>query len=229
MIVANEYWNNGLTAAELQDYGNYLATNTDLLVALSSPGGNDCTYVNEPEKCIVGLYPNNGLIDIATIHFARVPGTWNSVWNCTDAYFYIDPDYVKISHNEPIGPRYGDDYSTYENDPVHIVMAAAFAWHAKLPMYVFHSTPGVKNPNNVSFRKFFGKPDDTYIPDTVFKDVFPALKNIILSNNGSNLPNWSQRPTIASPALLLQLPAVLYGVPAVEIIQLQFRAVGGEQ
>ncbi len=30
-----------------------------------------------------------------------------------------------------------------KNDPIKLVMAAAFAWAAKLPMYVFHSSAGV--------------------------------------------------------------------------------------
>jgi hypothetical protein len=45
-----------------------------------------------------------------------------------------------VSSNEPIGP--GSSVNT-EQEPIRLVMAAAFAYSAKLPMYVFHSGAGV--------------------------------------------------------------------------------------
>jgi hypothetical protein len=50
------------------------------------------------------------------------------------------PGVPPFSSNEPIGP--GSSVAA-ENDPIKLVMAAAFAWTAKLPMYVFHSSAGV--------------------------------------------------------------------------------------
>jgi hypothetical protein len=50
------------------------------------------------------------------------------------------PGVPPISSNEPIGP--GSSVAS-ENDPIKLVMAAAFAWTAGLPMYVFHSKAGV--------------------------------------------------------------------------------------
>jgi hypothetical protein len=47
-----------------------------------------------------------------------------------------------ISSNEPIGP--GASVAR-ETDPIKLVMAAAFAWGANLPMYVFHSGAGVRS------------------------------------------------------------------------------------
>jgi hypothetical protein len=45
-----------------------------------------------------------------------------------------------VSSNEPIGPGASVNVET---EPLRLVMAAAFAYVAKLPMYVYHSDAGV--------------------------------------------------------------------------------------
>ena len=76
-----------------------------------------------------------------------------------------------FSSNEPIGP--GSSVSS-ENDPIKLVMAAAFAWTAKLPMYVYHSSAGVFG--RAPFQKMPGVGD--------FKDLLKILP--------ADLPGWTR-------------------------------------
>jgi hypothetical protein len=59
------------------------------------------------------------------------------VYDCWDVADL--PGCPPVSSNEPIGP--GSSVNT-ETEPIRLVMAAAFAYTAKLPMYVFHSEAG---------------------------------------------------------------------------------------
>ena len=47
------------------------------------------------------------------------------------------PGVPPVSSNEPIGP--GSSVAS-ESDPIKLCSAAAFAWIANLPAYVFHSS-----------------------------------------------------------------------------------------
>jgi hypothetical protein len=89
------------------------------------------------------LYVGSGF-DIATWHFSRdrstPEGGWLPVLDSWQAATIAG--LPPVSSNEPIGP--GSSVNT-ENNPIKLVMAAAFAYTAKLPMYVFHSRAGVRH------------------------------------------------------------------------------------
>lgn len=136
--VANEAWQNGFPGeqgvADLREFTQYLAERTTIPVAITS---NDDTS----NAGITALYKDSAA-DIATVHFSRdirtVEGGWLPVRDCYRAGQL--PGVPPVSSNEPVGP--GSSVSA-ENDPIKLVMAAAFAWGANLPMYVFHSRAGV--------------------------------------------------------------------------------------
>ena len=135
--VANEAWQNGFPdsqgVADLREFCQYLTDRTSLLVAISDSQGDGS--VTEQ------LY-GGSTADIATEHFSRdigtVEGGWlpvRSTWDF-ESLSGVPPG----SNNEPIGP--GSSVAE-ERDPIKLVMAAAFAWGANLPLYVFHSEAGV--------------------------------------------------------------------------------------
>lgn len=178
--VANEYWQNGLTIDEVKQLGTILAYNTPVLVALSSPEGG--------KVGIPGLYDGTDA-DVATVHFSR-QGAWTSVFDCMDVYDYAD---IPVSSNEPVGP--GSSVYSEEN-PRKLLMAAAIAWGSNLPMYVFHSRPGITADNKYlsaglvlinskSFEELFQKMN--------FKGRFNFLKSIL----PPDLPNWTHVTTDA--------------------------------
>ena len=76
-----------------------------------------------------------------------------------------------MSSNEPIGP--GSSVNS-EREPIRLVMAAAFAYAAKLPMYVFHSEAGV-----------FGKSRFEEMPGI---DRFHHVLRLL----PPDLPNWER-------------------------------------
>lgn len=137
--VANEAWQNGFPGvqgvADVREFGQYLADRTEILVALSA------TF-ESTNAAIEQMYAGSAA-DIATVHFERdtstVEGGWLPVrdaWQVSSAVG-VPP----VSNNEPIGPGSSVDNET---DPIKLVAAAAFAWMANLPMYVFHSDAGVR-------------------------------------------------------------------------------------
>jgi hypothetical protein len=138
--VANEAWQNGFPGAQgiadLREFGKHLADRTDVLVALSAPLGGTNADLTE-------LYSGSAA-DIATEHFSRdigtVEGGWLPVRDCWRGE--LAAGVPPISSNEPIGP--GSSVAE-ETDPIKLVMAAAFAWGANLPMYVFHSRAGIRS------------------------------------------------------------------------------------
>ncbi|MCX6553356.1 MAG: hypothetical protein NTY02_20515, partial [Acidobacteria bacterium] len=79
--------------------------------------------------------------DIATWHFSRdrnVDDGWKPVYDCWDVGDL--PGIPPVSSNEPIGP--GSSVAS-QTDGIRLVMAAVFAYVARLPMYVFHCEAGV--------------------------------------------------------------------------------------
>jgi hypothetical protein len=132
--VANEAWQNGFPAdqgvADLREFTKYLAQRTQIPVAISS----------NHENSFRALYASSAA-DIATWHFSRdrrTDGGWKPVYDCWDVAAL--PDCPPVSSNEPIGPGASVNVET---EPLRLVMAAAFAYVAKLPMYVYHSDAGV--------------------------------------------------------------------------------------
>lgn len=108
--------------------------------------------------------------DIATWHFSRDRRTddgWKPVYDCWE--LGQRRGFPPVSSNEPIGP--GSSVAT-ENSRIRLVKAAAFAYVARLPMYVFHSEAGV-----------FGT--------SRFEDT-PGIKDFryLLEIQPGDLPNW---------------------------------------
>jgi hypothetical protein len=156
--VANEAWQNGFPGqqgiADLREFAAYLNARTDVPVAITSnhdvEDGFERTYADSHA-------------DLATWHFSRdrkaVSG-WQPVIDCWE--LAAKPGFPPIISNEPIGP--GASVAS-EKNPIKLVMAAAFAYVARLPGYVFHSEAGV-----------FGK---TRFEDTVAMDRFGTLLQIL--------------------------------------------------
>ena len=132
--VANEAWQNGFAGkegvADLREFAKYLGDRTKVPVAITS------NHEDDFEELYAG-----GVADIATWHFSRDRRTdegWKPVYDCWE--LGEKKGFPPVSSNEPIGPGSSVDA---ERDPVKIVAAAAFAYAAKLPMYVYHSEAGV--------------------------------------------------------------------------------------
>ena len=161
--VANEAWQNGFSGDEgvtdLREFTKFLADRTAVPVATTSNHHDEFAKV----------YANSAA-DIATWHFSRDLRTddgWKPVYDCWD--FGDRPGFPPASSNEPIGP--GSSVAT-EGSSIRLVMAAAFAYAARLPMYVFHSKAGV-----------FGK---TRFEDTPAIREFRHLEKML----PGDLPNW---------------------------------------
>ena len=168
--VANEAWQNGFPGsqgvADLREFTQYLAERTSIPVAITA---ND----DVSEQGIIAL--NAGTpADIATVHFSRDLGTaeggWLPVRDCYRAG--ILAGVPPVSSNEPIGP--GSSVSA-ENDPIKLVMAAAFAWAANLPMYVFHSNAGVFGAT--AFQNMPGIGDYTHLREILPPDLASWVRN----------------------------------------------------
>ena len=170
--VANEAWQNGFPedagVADLREFAKYLGDRTEIPIAITS--NHDWPELGSA-KGFEQVYANSAA-DLATWHFSRDRRTdagWQPVYDCWD--FADRPGLPPVSSNEPIGP--GSSVNA-EKEPIRLVMAAAFAYAAKLPMYVFHSEAGV-----------FGK--------TRFQDM-PAIDRFghILRLLPADLPNWQR-------------------------------------
>jgi hypothetical protein len=170
--VANEAWQNGFPGdegvADLREFAQYLADRTEIPIAitsnhdwpeLGSTAGFDRVY-------------KDSAADVATWHFSRDRRTddgWKPVYDCWE--LADRTGLPPVSSNEPIGP--GSSVNT-ERDPVRLVMAAAFAYTAKLPMYVFHSEAGV-----------FGR---SRFEETPGIDRFGSILRLL----PGDLPNWQR-------------------------------------
>jgi hypothetical protein len=139
--VANEAWQNGFPGDEgvsdLREFATYLNSRTQVPVAITS--NHDWPEPGSTKS--FDLLYWNAAADIATWHFSRdrrTDGGWKPVYDCWE--LADRPGFPPVSSNEPIGP--GSSVNS-EQEPVRLVMAAAFAYVAKAPMYVFHSEAGV--------------------------------------------------------------------------------------
>lgn len=182
--VCNEYWQNGLTLEEVKEHGETLANATNVPVTLSAPAGGK-THAAEVYK--------GTSADIAVIHFSRVGG-WDSVYDCDNIYGCTGclaglP--ARGSNNEPVGPG-SSIYS--EEDPTKILMAPAISWGSKLPMYVFHSRPGITADNkNLSPANQLSNPKS-------FRELFQKLGlgggfNFLKNLLPGDLPSWTRAGT----------------------------------
>jgi hypothetical protein len=139
--VANEAWQNGFPGdqgvADLREFAEYLNSRTEVPIAITS--NHDWPELGST-KGFDQVYAGS-LADIATWHFSRDRGIddgWKPVYDCW--HLACRPGFPPLSSNEPIGP--GASVNS-EHEPIRLVMAAAFAYVAGLPMYVFHSEAGV--------------------------------------------------------------------------------------
>jgi hypothetical protein len=170
--VANEAWQNVFPGDEgvsqLREFASYLDRRTEIPVAITS--NHDWPELGSP-KAFDQVYADNSA-DIATWHFSRDRRTddgWKPVYDCWD--LGDRPGFPPVSSNEPIGP--GASVNS-ELSLIRLVMAAAFAYSAKLPMYVFHSEAGV-----------FGA---TRFEETAGIDRFGPLLRLL----PRDLPNWER-------------------------------------
>jgi hypothetical protein len=128
-------------------------------------------------KGIISLY-QGGTADLATVHFSRdtrtAEGGWLPVRDCYRAGRL--PGVPPVSSNEPIGP--GSSVAS-ESDPIKLCSAAAFAWIANLPAYVFHSSAfrGVQPPD--------GPGHDEYCA-CCWRAMRPAKRTPCLHSQGDN-------------------------------------------
>jgi hypothetical protein len=166
--VANEAWQNGFPGAsgvsDLREFAEYLNSRTQIPIAITS--NHDAG-----EKAFENIYAN-AKADLATWHFSRdrrVDDGWKPVYDCWE--FADRRGFPPICSNEPIGPGSSVDS---EDEPIRLVMAAAFAYSAKAPMYVFHSEAGV-----------FGK---SRFEDTPGIDRYRHVLRLL----PPDLPNWQR-------------------------------------
>jgi hypothetical protein len=164
--VANEAWQNGFPGdqgvSDLREFAEYLNSRTDIPIGITS---NHDDRGNAFDRLYAGAKA-----DLATWHFSRDRRTddgWKPVYDCWD--FADRRGFPPVCSNEPIGPGSSVDS---EVEPIRLVMAAAFAYAAKAPMYVFHSKAGV-----------FGK---TRFEDTPGIDGYQALLRLL----PKDLPRW---------------------------------------
>jgi hypothetical protein len=170
--VANEAWQNGFPGQqgvrELREFAEYLNNRTEIPIAITSNhGSSDSNGTTAFDRLYAGAKA-----DLATWHFSRdrrADDGWKPVYDCWE--LADRRNFPPVCSNEPIGPGSSVDS---EAEPIRLVMAAAFAYAAKLPMYVFHSEAGV-----------FGK---TRFEDTPAIDRFRQLQRLL----PSDLPNWQR-------------------------------------
>lgn len=152
--VANEFWKNGFDGAEgirqLAAYSRKLHQATTIPVAASS---------HRDELC--SLY-SSGAVDFSTIHFDR--GAPNAGWAPLTEPWTIArragrfasctmPE--QASNNEPAGPGAA---ASAPMMPLQIVMSAVNTYLSQIPLYVFHSGPGIRDdesaPNGLRPARF---------------------------------------------------------------------------
>lgn len=165
--VANEGWQTGFPGddglAEMRALAQYLADRTNIPVAITSNHG-----VNSADEVYAGTPA-----DIATWHFSRDVGVddgWGPVYDCW--FLETLPGVPPGSSNEPVGP--GSSVASEER-PIRLAMAAAFAWVAKLPMYVYHTSAGVRH--QVAFEDMAGVGDFAHLRWILPGDVASWARN----------------------------------------------------
>jgi hypothetical protein len=170
--VANEAWQNGFPGAEgvadLREFAEFLSARTTIPIAITSNHDGPSSGASSAFDQLYG----NSAADIATWHFSRDRRTddgWKPVYDCWE--FGERAGFPPASSNEPIGP--GSSVNT-EREPIRLIAAAAFAFMAKLPMFVFHCEAGV-----------FGK---SRFEETPAIDQFGPLLRLL----PPDVPNWQR-------------------------------------
>jgi hypothetical protein len=149
----------------MRTWCQYLTDRTNILTAISA----------EPTQTNAGLTQLYGgsTADIATQHYSRDLGPesgWFPVRDCWETEFASNVP--PASSNEPVGP--GSSVSS-ETDPIKLVMAAAFAWGANLPMYVYHTSAGVRR--DVTFQSMAGVGDFIHLNEILPGEIASWIRN----------------------------------------------------
>ncbi len=139
--IANEFWQNGFDGRDgvrqLRTYAARLRSATTIPVAASAHADELCP-----------LYAA-GVVDFATIHFDRQ--TPHALWSpLTEPWRFarrpghfagcLLPD--SAANNEPVGPGSSSGGSP---TTLQLVMSAVNTYIAGVPIYIFHSGPGVRD------------------------------------------------------------------------------------
>jgi len=184
--VANEAWQNGFPGdqgvTDLREFARYLGDRTEIPIAITSNHeGSDAGNFRSFDHLYGG-----GASDLATWHFSRDRRTddgWKPVYDCWD--LADRPGLPPVSSNEPIGPGSSVDA---EKEPIRLVSAAAFAYAAALPMYVFHSEAGVHGRSRFE--------------DAAAIDRFGHVMRLL----PGDLPNWKRNDGKEADAPFTALP-----------------------
>jgi hypothetical protein len=187
--VANEAWQNGFPGAQgvadLRTFTQHLADRTPLLIAMTS-------IDDTSDDGIMSLYCGSAA-DLATVHFSRDTRTREGGWlPVHDTYRAGNlPGVPPVLSNEPIGP--GSSVNS-ETDPIKLCSAAAFAYLANLPGYVFHSRAGI-----YGYAKCC-PPAGSRLPfeGSAGIDAFQHLRRIL----PADLANWTRNDGIEASAPL---------------------------
>lgn len=139
--VANEFWQNGFEGNEgvrqLEAYSRRVKTKTSVPVAASAHADALCPIYKA------------GVVDFASVHFDRtVPhARWAPLldpWHIARkaGRFAACELPAAASNNEPLGPG---SSLPQPLQPIHVVMAAVNTYLAGIPIYIFHTGPGVRD------------------------------------------------------------------------------------
>jgi len=214
--VANEAYQNGFEGAdglrELRALTDELvrglrSRGVTLPVASSSPPSASCDDLR--------MAASNTAADLASVHFPRALDGRHGVWGPVLAplsYRECRGTLPVATNGEPVGP--GSSVER-EEDPRRLVSAAAVTFVAGLPLYVFHSSAGVRGdvafadlPNAVSI--FAG----LRALREVLPRHLPTGETITASDDrhpfeGPAPPNGGSGPLLGAPASLIDAGAVV--------------------
>jgi hypothetical protein len=202
--VANEGWQNGFADRldELQALGRWLNDRTDIPVTLTTP-----PLPLECGKALASIY-GPGAADFLTLHFNRAldaaDGRWGPVrqplkWPNVFASCRAGlPDVA--ANGEPVGPQ---SSVASEGDPVYILAGAAVSFAAGLPIYVWHTGPGVRGggTSDLALKRAANLGDLPRVREML--DGFAALKRRL----PGDLPGWSRLDVNAVDSPLRLEPA----------------------
>lgn len=183
--VANEAWQNGFPdpqgPADLRALARYLADRTSVPVAITSNH-------HAGDAGLIALYRGSAA-DLATVHFSRDTRTAEGGWlPVRDPYRLGSlPGLPPVTSNEPIGP--GSSVSS-ESDPIKLCAAAAFAYLANLPAYVYHSRAGVYGYVNARPRPG----EEVRFDDTAGINAYRFLRQILPPDLASWVRNDGLEP-----------------------------------
>ena len=205
--VANEGWQNGFgdRLEELQALGRSLNARTEIPITLTSPP--------PPLQCgksLASIY-GAGAADFLTLHFDRNVETRDGGWGPVrqplkwpDLFAACRAGLPDVAANgEPVGPQ---SSVASEGDPIHVLTGAAVTFTAGLPIYVWHTGPGVRGggKSDRALKRAANIADLPQVDEMLHG--FAALKKQL----PADLPGWSRvDPTAETNPLRLQTDGAL--------------------